>query len=64
MVACPNAAHTCKALPMRSSLSGHSDSAASGRRLKGAVVALGLLKIAQRKFSDGIRERVSGAAIT
>jgi hypothetical protein len=63
MVACLEAVHTCKAPPIRSSLSGHRDPATPGRRLKCAMVTLGLRKIGQRKFSDGIREHIAGAAI-
>jgi hypothetical protein len=63
MVSCPEAAHTCKAPPIRSSLSGHRDPATSGRRLKCAMVTLRLLKIGQREFSDGVREHIAGVAI-
>ena len=31
---------------------------------RSAMVTLGLLKIDQRKFSDGVRQRISAAAIT
>jgi hypothetical protein len=44
-VACPEAAHTCKAPPIRSSLSGQGDPASPGRRLKCVMVTLGLLKV-------------------
>ena len=64
MVARPEAAHTCKARrPVHSSLFGHRDPAAPGRRFKCVMVTLGLLKIGQRKFSKGIREHISSAAI-
>ena len=63
MVSCPEAARTCKAPPIRSSLSGHRDPATPGRRLKCAMVTLRLLKIGQREFSDGVREHIAGVAI-
>ena len=39
------------------------DPATPDRYLKCAMVTLGLLKVAQRKFSDRVRKRISGAAV-
>src|SRR3954466_14907203 len=63
MVACPEAARICRRRPFRSSLLGDRDPATPGRRLQRAMVALGLLKIGQREFSNGIRERIACAAV-
>ena len=57
------AADIGKAPPIRSRPFGHRKPAAPGRRLKCLMVTFGLFKISQRKFSDGVRKHVSGAAI-
>ena len=62
-LACPKKPRPYKAPPLCSNL-GHGNPAAPRCRLKCAMVTLGLLKIRQRKFSEGIREHISGAAIT
>jgi hypothetical protein len=47
MVTCPEAAHICVTPRIHSSLPGHRNPATPGRRLKCAMIALGLVEIAK-----------------